>query len=53
MHKIFWDFEIQTDPPILARRLDIDLIKKKKEKKRKKGTELIFLWILPFQQTTD
>ena len=30
MHKIFWDFEIQMDHLILARRLDLVLIYKKK-----------------------
>ena len=28
-HKILWDFEIQTDYLILARRLNLDLIEKK------------------------
>ena len=27
-HKILWDFEIQSDPPILARRSELVLIKK-------------------------
>ena len=35
MHKVLWDFEIQTDHLILARQLDIMIVKKKKKKKKK------------------
>ena len=31
MHKILWDFEIQIDHLILARRPDLVIVKKKKE----------------------
>ena len=31
-HKLLWDFDIHTDHLILARRPDLILIKKKKEK---------------------
>ena len=50
MYKTLWDFEIQTDLRILARKPDVDPINKKK-KKRSEG-ELIVkrnslsLWIL-------
>ena len=30
-HKILWDFEIQTDHPISARRSDLVLLTRKKE----------------------
>ena len=43
MHEIIWDFDIQIDHPILARKSDLVLIKKK---------ELVIKWILPYQQTT-
>ena len=33
-HKILWDFNIQTDPLIPARRPDLIMINKKKKKKR-------------------
>ena len=29
-HKLFWDFEIQTDPPLSARRPDLIIVKKRK-----------------------
>ena len=32
LHKILWDFEIQTDLLISARRLDLVIVKKKKKK---------------------
>ena len=35
-HKIPWDFEIQTDLLILARRPDQVIVKKKKKKKKQK-----------------
>ena len=31
-HKLLWDFEIQTDHRILARRPDQEIVKKKKKK---------------------
>ena len=31
-HKILWDFEIQTDHQILARRSDLVIVNKKKKK---------------------
>ena len=34
-HKLVWDFEIQTDHLISARRPDLEIGKKKKKKKRK------------------
>ena len=34
--KLLWDFEIQTDHLISARRPDPVIVKKKKKKKRKK-----------------
>ena len=36
MHKILWDFEIQTDLLISARRQDLVIVNKKKRKKKKK-----------------
>ena len=35
-HKLLWDFNIQMDPLIPARRPDIIIINKKKKKKKKK-----------------
>ena len=35
-YKLLWDFEIQTDPLISARRPDLVIVNKKKEKKKKK-----------------
>ena len=35
MHKLLWDFSIQTDHLILARRPDLIIIKKKKKKKKR------------------
>ena len=40
--KILWDFEIITDPRILAERTDLGLINKKKE--------FVTWWILLFQR---
>ena len=37
-HKIFWDFEIQTDPLILARRSD-QVIVNTKERERERERE--------------
>ena len=36
IHKLLWDFDIQTDHLISARRPDLIIIKKKKKKKRKR-----------------
>ena len=36
MHKLLWDFDIQTDHLISVRRPDLIIINKKKEKKEKK-----------------
>ena len=36
MHKLLWDFQVQTDHLILARRPDIVIAKKKKKKKKRK-----------------
>ena len=36
MHKSLWDFEIQTDHSIPARRPDLVIINNKKKKKKKK-----------------
>ena len=36
-HKILWDFEIQTDPLISARRPDLVIVNKKEKKKRTCG----------------
>ena len=35
IHKLLWDFEIQTDHLISARRQDLDTVKKKKKEKKK------------------
>ena len=35
-HKLLWDFDIQTDLPISARRPDLIVTNKKKKKKKKK-----------------
>ena len=39
-HKLLWDFEIQTDHQISARRSELTIINKKKKKKKKKEREL-------------
>ena len=38
-HKPFWDFEIQTDHLITARRPDLIIVKKKKKTHKKKNKE--------------
>ena len=38
MDKLLWDFEIQTDPLISARWLDLDIVNDNKKKKKKKKT---------------
>ena len=35
-HKILWNFEVQMDHLILARRADLVIVKKKKKKKKKR-----------------
>ena len=39
-YKLLWDFEIQTDPLISARRLDQKKKKKKKKKENLRNSEL-------------
>ena len=39
-HKLLWDFDVQTDHLILARRLDLIIINKKKKKRKRKSAEL-------------
>ena len=46
MHKLLWDFEIQTDHLISARRPDLVIINTKK-------TELAEMWTLLFRLTTE
>ena len=36
-HKILWDFKIETDHLILARRPDLVIVKKKKKRKKKEN----------------
>ena len=38
-HKLLWDFNIQTDHLILARRPDLVIINKKKKKKKKENLQ--------------
>ena len=40
-HKIVWDFEIQTDHLISARRPDLMIVKNKKNKKQKKNCQIV------------
>ena len=49
MHKILWDFEIETDDPVPTRSLELVIINKKKERER----NLTVLWTLPSQRTTE
>ena len=39
-HKLLWDFDIQTDHLISARRPDLIVINKKKKKKKEKKEKL-------------
>ena len=39
-HKLLWDFNMQTDHQIPARRPDLIIINKKKKKKKKKKENL-------------
>ena len=52
-HKLLWDFNIQTDPLIPARRLDLIIINKKKKKKKKKKRKFVKLSTLLSRQTTE
>ena len=38
-HKLLWDFDIQTDHLLSARRPDLIIINKKKEKKKKENLQ--------------
>ena len=40
-HKILWDFEIQTDNLMLARRPDLVIVNKKEKKKEKKTFRIV------------
>ena len=44
IHKLLWDFEIQTDLLISAKRPDLVIVNKRREPAK--------LWTLLFQQTT-
>ena len=44
-HKFLWDFEIQTDHLISARRQDLVIVNEKKEAAEQ--------WILPSRRTTE
>ena len=53
-HKILWDFDIQTDHLISARRPDLIIInQKKKKKKKKKKREFAKLSTLLSRLTTE
>ena len=51
-HKLLWDFDIQTDHRISARRPDLIIINKKKKKKKRKR-EIAKLTTLLSQLTTE
>ena len=40
-HKLLWDFNIQTDHLIPARRPDLIIINKKKKKKKKRTCKIV------------
>ena len=40
-HKLPWNFNIHTDPLILARRPDLIIIKKKKKEKKKRTCKIV------------
>ena len=44
-HKLQWDYDIQTDHRISARRPDLTIINKKKKKKKKKKEKLQNCWL--------
>ena len=50
-YKLLWDFGIQTDHLISARRSDLVIVKKKKKKKEK--SEPAELWTLLFRVTSE
>ena len=50
-HKLLWDFDVQTDLLISARRPDIIIINKKKKRKKKK--EFAKLSTLLYRLTTE
>ena len=50
MHKLFWDFEIQTDHLISARRPDLMIINNNNNNNNKKLSEL---WTLLFRRTSE
>ena len=53
-HKILWDFEMQMDLLILARRLNLAMVyKKKKKKKKKRKKEKRTCRIVNFAVPTD
>ena len=63
-HKLLWDFDIQTDHFISAKRPDLTIIskkkkkkkrkkKKKKKKRKEKKRELAKLWIFLSRMTTE
>ena len=49
-HKFLWDFDIQTDHLISARRPDLIIINKKEKKRKRKSAKLSTLLS---QQTTE
>ena len=49
-HKLLWDFDIQTNHRISARRPDLIIINNKKKKKKKKRTCKIVDFIVPADQ---
>ena len=50
-HKLLWDFNIQTDHLILARRPDLIIINKKKKKKRKRICKIVGFAVPPDHRT--
>ena len=53
IHKVLWDFKIQTDPLISARRPNLVIVNKKKKKRKKKKREPAELWTLLSRQITE
>ena len=51
-HKILWDFEIQTDHLIPARKPDQEIISKKKKREKKEGIWRLEDFVIP-QRTTE
>ena len=52
-HKLLWDFDVQTDHLIAARRLDLIIINNKEKKKKKKEREFAELSTLLLRLTTE